>query len=90
VVNIDTRCVNRAFKPLLAAVFPVVIANSSAFAGEVIDLGANLTPRAIGNSGVVVGSSNTDQYPTIAFRWSADEPEYSLDKGEEKRVNLTG
>jgi hypothetical protein len=71
-------------------VFPVVIANSSAFAGEVIDLGANLASRAIGNAGVVVGSSNTDQYPTIAFRRSADEPEYRLDKGEEKRVNLTG
>jgi hypothetical protein len=90
VVNIDTRCVNRAFKPLLAAVFPVVIANSSAFAGEVIDLGADLAPRVIGNSGVVVGASNTDQYPTIASRGSADEPEYRLDKGAAKRVNLTG
>jgi hypothetical protein len=90
VVNIDTRCVNHAFKPLLAAVFPVVISNSSAFAGEVIAPGANLAPRAIGNSGVVVGSSNKDQYPTIAFRWSTDEPGYSADKGVAKRVNFTG
>jgi probable HAF family extracellular repeat protein len=70
-VNIHTRNVNGVFKSLLSAAFLGVIANSSAFAYEVIDLGANVGPRAINNAGVVVGSSNTDQYPATAFRWSA-------------------
>lgn len=49
----------------------MVVANSSAIAYELIDLGANVEPRAINNLGVVVGSSNTDQYPSSAFRWSS-------------------
>jgi len=70
-MNIHTRNVNGVFKSLLSAAFLGVIANSSALAYEVIDLGANVGPRAINNAGVVVGSSNTDQYPATAFRWSA-------------------
>ena len=69
-MNIHTRNVNGVFKSLLSAAFLGVIANSSALAYEVIDLGANVGPKAINNAGVVVGSSNTDQYPTTAFRWS--------------------
>ena len=41
----------------------LVAANSSALAYELIDLGANVEPKAINNMGIVVGSSNTDQYP---------------------------
>jgi probable HAF family extracellular repeat protein len=70
-MNIHTRNVNGVFKSLLSAAFLGVIANSSALAYEVIDLGANVGPRAINNAGVVVGTSNTDQYPATAFRWSA-------------------
>ena len=70
-MNIHTRNVNRVFKSLLSAAFLGVIANSSALAYEVIDLGANVGPIAINNARVVVGSSNTDQYPATVFRWSA-------------------
>jgi len=49
----------------------LVMASSSAFAYNLIDLGANVDPKAINNYGVVVGSSNTDLYPTNAFRWSS-------------------
>ena len=49
-----------------------VMASSPALAYELIDLGANVEPRAINNMGVVVGSSNTDQYPATAFSWSSD------------------
>ena len=38
---------------------------------ELIDLGANVEPKAINNLGVVVGSSNTDLYPATAFSWSS-------------------
>ena len=70
-MNIQTRNVNGVFKSLLSAALLGVFANSSALAYEVIDLGANVGPKAINNAGVVVGSSNTDQYPATAFRWSA-------------------
>ena len=61
---------NGIFRSLLCATFLGVLASFPAFAYEVIDLGINVAPRAINNAGVVVGSSNTDQYPATAFRWS--------------------
>ena len=67
-----TRYVNGSLKSLLSAALLGVLANSSALAYELIDLGPNVEPRAINNAGVVVGSSNTGQYPTTAFHWSAD------------------
>jgi len=51
----------------------MVVANSSAIAYELIDLGANVEPMAINNLGVVVGSANTDQYPSSAFRWTSTQ-----------------
>ena len=54
------------------------ISNASAY--ELIDLGANVVPNAINNTGVVAGSSNTDQYPATAFRWSSDKG-FELIKG---------
>jgi hypothetical protein len=71
VVNINTHYVKGSFKSLLYAALLGVIVNPSAFAYEVIDLGANVEPRALNNAGVVVGSSDTDQYPAKAFSWSA-------------------
>ncbi|MCK5190690.1 MAG: hypothetical protein KAR12_11615, partial [Methylococcales bacterium] len=42
----------------------------SANAYQLVDLGSNVAPKAISNTGIVVGASNTDQYPTTAFSWS--------------------
>lgn len=44
----------------------------SADAYTLVDLGANVVPKAMNNSGVVVGSNNTDQYPATAFSWTLD------------------
>ena len=56
------------FKSILPAALLGVIANSPALAYDlIIDLGANVEPKAINNFGVVVGSSNTGQYPATAF-----------------------
>ena len=41
------------------------------YALELIDLGPNVKPLDINNNGTVVGAKNTDQYPNIAFRWTA-------------------
>ncbi|MGB5583723.1 MAG: DUF3466 family protein [Gammaproteobacteria bacterium] len=57
-------------KIIVCATFLGVV-HSPAFAYELIDLGANVEPKATNNAGVVVGSSNTDQYPATAFRWSS-------------------
>ena len=59
-------------KPLIAAILLGGTVSSSALAYELIDLGAYVEPKAISNTGVVVGSSNTDQYPATAFSWSSD------------------
>ena len=37
---------------------------------QVIDLGANVSPKDINSLGVIAGARNTDQYPNIAFRWT--------------------
>jgi len=65
------RQVNGFFKSLLPATLLGVIASSPALAYELIDLGANVEPKAINNNGVIVGASNTDQYPTTAFSWTS-------------------
>ena len=58
------------FKSLLPMALLGMISNSSAY--ELIDLGENVVPGAINDFGVVVGASNTDQYPATAFRWTSD------------------
>jgi len=37
---------------------------------QVVDLGANVSPKDINSDRVIAGALNTDQYPTIAFRWT--------------------
>ena len=66
------RSANNNSKSLLSVALLGVFASSQALAYELIDLGEFVEPRAINNAGVVVGASNTDQYPATAFRWSAD------------------
>jgi len=68
----NTRHANGFFKSLLPAALLGVIASTPVLAYELIDLGAYVQPKAINNLGVVVGSSNTDQYPATAFSWSSD------------------
>jgi probable HAF family extracellular repeat protein len=67
----NIRHANGFFKFLLPVALLGVVANSPALAYELIDLGKYVEPKAINNTGVVVGSSNTDQYPTTAFSWSS-------------------
>lgn len=43
---------------------------------QVIDLGANVSPKDINSFSVIAGARNTDQYPNIAFRWT---PELGLE-----------
>ena len=75
----------------LSSLLPVVllgmIANSPALAYELIDLGENVEPNAINNMGVIAGSSNTDQYPATAFRWSSDSGFQLIDGTSANAVN---
>lgn len=59
-------------KNLLISSALIAAANSSAFAYTLVDLGTNIEPLAINNAGIVVGTSNTNQFPPTAFRWSSD------------------
>jgi probable HAF family extracellular repeat protein len=71
-MNKTIRYTNGILKTLLPVTLLSVMANSPLLAYDLIDLGVNVEPRAINNTGVVVGSSNTDQYPATAFSWSSD------------------
>ncbi len=70
-MNKTIRYTNGIFRSFLPLALLSVIVNSPALAYDLIDLGANVEPRAINNAGMVVGSSNTDQYPATAFSWSS-------------------
>lgn len=72
----NTKQINQALtfinvKSLSLTLILGSVASLSANAYELIDLGANVVPKAINNAGEVVGSNNTDQYPATAFRWSS-------------------
>ena len=70
-VRISFQSTNGLFKSFLPAALLGIFASTPALAYQLVDLGAHVTPGAISNTGVIVGSSNTDQYPATAFRWSA-------------------
>jgi probable HAF family extracellular repeat protein len=67
-----------------------VAASSPALAYELIDLGSNVEPKAINNTGVVVGSSNTDLYPATAFQWSSAYGFELIDGTSANAVNDNG
>lgn len=71
-MNKINRNTDFSFKSFLSAAVMGVMASSPALAYNLVDLGANVEPTAINNTGVIVGSSNTDQYPSTAFRWTLD------------------
>ena len=71
----------RALLPMALVGMVGMLGNAPAQAYELVDLGANVEPRAINNTGMVVGASNTDQYPATAFRWTADSGFVLIDGG---------
>ena len=77
-------------KNILISATLLVVASSPTFAYELIDLGENIEPKAINNSGVVVGSSNTDQYPATALRWSSGNALEVIDGTSANAVNDNG
>ncbi|MBQ0720656.1 MAG: DUF3466 family protein [Gammaproteobacteria bacterium] len=68
----NIRYAKRFFKPYLSVAILGAIASSQVFAYNLIDLGVNVEPKAMDNTGVVVGVSNTDLYPTSAFTWTSN------------------
>lgn len=70
-MRISFQSTNGLFKSFLPAALLGIFASTPALAYELVDLGAHVEPGAISNTGVIVGSSNTDQYLATAFRWSA-------------------
>ena len=77
-------------KNILISATLLVVASSPTFAYELIDLGEHVEPKAINNSGVVVGSSNTDQYPAKAFRWSSGNALEVIEGTSANAVNDNG
>ena len=77
-------------KKVFIGVTLLMMANSSALAYELIDLGANVKPEAINNAGVVVGSRDTGQSPTTAFRWSSANGFETVDGTSANAVNENG
>lgn len=80
-------------KHFLISTILLVVMNS-AIAYELTDLGANVTPKAISNyiddNLVIVGSSNTHQYPPTAFSWTAKSGFQLIDGTSANVVNAYG
>lgn len=55
----------------LSILLGTTLCSAASAAYQVVDLGANVSPTDINYDGVVVGTRNTDQYPTVAFRYTA-------------------
>ena len=72
-MNTNIRSANGFSRSLLSVALLGAFASSQALAYELIDLGEFVQPKAISNTGAVVGSSNTDQYPATAFLWTASD-----------------
>ncbi|MCG6938940.1 MAG: DUF3466 family protein [Gammaproteobacteria bacterium] len=77
-------------KNILISTALLVVANSSALAYDLIDLGANVEPKAINNYGVIVGSSNTELFPANAFRWTSTSGLEVIDGTSANAVNDDG
>lgn len=77
-------------KNLLISSVLFAAASSPVFAYTLIDLGANVEPEAVNNYGMVVGSSNTNQYPTTAFRWTTESGIELIDGISANAVNDNG
>lgn len=77
-------------KNILIGTTLLVVANSSALAYELIDLGSNIEPKAINNSAVVVGSSKTDAYSASAFQWTSVNGFDLIDGTSANAVNENG
>jgi len=77
-------------KNILISATLLVVANSPAFAYELTDLGSNVAPKAINNTGVVVGSSNTDLSPATAFQWTSTYGFELIDGTSANAVNENG
>lgn len=72
---------------VLVFILLAAVANSQAIAYTFTDLGPNVEPKDINNSGIVVGASNTDQYPATAFSWSLNGGFTILDGVSANAVN---
>ena len=57
---------------------------------QIVDLGANVSPKDINSSRVIVGARNTDQYPNIAFRWTPGAGYEDLDGTSANSINDAG
>ena len=68
------------------------LASSLSFAADyqIIDLGANVSPKDINSYGEVAGARNTDQYPNIAFRWTPGIGFEDLDGTSANAINDAG
>ena len=60
------------FSRSILATLVLGLASSLALAADyqIIDLGANVSPKDINSYGEIAGARNTDQYPNTAFRWT--------------------
>ena len=57
---------------------------------QIIDLGANVSPKDINTYGEIAGARGTDQYPNIAFRWTQDSGFEDLNGTSANALNDTG
>jgi len=57
---------------------------------QLVDLGANVSPKDINSYGEIAGARNTDQYPNIAFHWTPDNGFEDLNGTAANAINDAG
>ena len=83
---------NASFSKSVLATLVFGLASSLTLAADyqIIDLGANVSPKDINAYGEIAGARNTEQYPNTAFRWTTDSGFEDLNGTSANALNDTG
>ena len=83
---------NPGFSTRMLSVLLLGLVSSLASAADyqLVDLGANVSPKDINTYGEIAGARNTDQYPNIAFRWTPGNGFEDLNGTSANAINDAG
>jgi len=88
--NVIRKFTCRSLSLVMTLVFGLMSGLAVAADYQVVDLGANVSPRDVNSDRIIAGARNTDQYPTIAFRWTPGFGFEDLDGTSANAINDAG
>ena len=87
---VPRKFAGRSFSLVMTLGFVLLSGLAVAADYQVVDLGANVSPKDVNSDRVVAGARNTDQYPNIAFRWTPGFGFEDLNGTSANAINDTG